>query len=72
MTEELINKIEIINCNDIERNNIYLALKKQIPQRPVSYKGTNRADCPSCSATVRGIGKPFGDWCSKCGQKLDW
>lgn len=23
-------------------------------------------------ATVRGIKDPFGDWCGKCGQKLDW
>lgn len=48
------------------------ALEKQIPQKPVMFKDTNRADCPACGATVRGIKEPFGDWCSKCGQKLDW
>lgn len=49
-----------------------IALEKQIPKKPVTYKNTNRADCPVCGATVRGIKEPFGDWCSKCGQKLGW
>lgn len=49
-----------------------LALEKQIPKKPITYKDTNRADCPVCGATVRGIKEPFGDWCSKCGQALDW
>lgn len=48
------------------------ALEKQIPKKPITYKDTNRADCPVCGATVRGIKEPFGDWCSKCGQALDW
>lgn len=48
------------------------AVEKQTAKKPVTYKGTNRADCPICGATVRGISKPFGDWCSNCGQKLDW
>lgn len=48
------------------------AVEKQAAKKPVTYKGTNRADCPICGATVRGISKPFGDWCSNCGQKLDW
>lgn len=41
-------------------------------RKPVTYQGTNRADCPVCGNTVRGIGKPFGNYCSRCGQKLDW
>ena len=48
------------------------AVQKQIPRKPITYKETNRADCPVCGATVRGIKEPFDDWCSKCGQKLDW
>lgn len=48
------------------------ALGKQIPKKPIIHRGTNRADCPTCNATVRGIKEPFGNWCSKCGQKLDW
>lgn len=39
-------------------------MEKQKAKKPVAYK--------ICGATVRGIGKPFGDWCSNCGQKLDW
>lgn len=48
------------------------ALKKQIQKKPVIYKNTHRADCPICGNTVRGIGKKFGNWCSHCGQALDW
>ena len=48
------------------------AVEKQKAKKPVTYKGTNIADCPICGATVRGISKHFGDWCSHCGHKLDW
>lgn len=48
------------------------AVEKQRAKKPIIYKETNRADCPVCGATVRGISKPFGDYCSKCGKKLDW
>ena len=48
------------------------ALEKQIPKKPITHSNTNRSDCPCCGATVRGIKNPFGDWCSNCGQKLDW
>lgn len=48
------------------------ALEKQIAKEPITYKNTNLADCPICKATVRGIKNKFGDWCSGCGQKLDW
>lgn len=48
------------------------AVEKQRAKKPVTYRETNRADCPSCGNTVRGIKEPFGSWCSKCGKKLDW
>ena len=48
------------------------ALEKQIVKKPITHSNTNIADCPCCGATVRGIKNPFGDWCSNCGQKLDW
>lgn len=41
-------------------------------KKPVTYNDANRADCPICGATVRGLSRPFGDYCSHCGQKLDW
>lgn len=47
-------------------------LEKQIPKKPITYTGTNRADCPVCMKTVRGIGKPFGEYCAGCGQRLKW
>lgn len=46
--------------------------ERDTAKRPIAYSGTNRADCPICGATVRGIGKPFGEFCGKCGQRLDW
>lgn len=48
------------------------ALEKQMPKKPITYNDTNRADCPCCNSTVRGIKESFGNWCSKCGQKIDW
>ena len=45
---------------------------KMIYKKPIVYKRTNRADCPICKSTVRGIKNPFGDYCSKCGQALKW
>ena len=48
------------------------ALEKQVPKNPLEYDVTTKADCPVCKNIVRGIGKPFGDWCAHCGQKLDW
>ncbi len=48
------------------------ARERQRAKKPIMHKDTNRADCPICGATVRGIKEPFGDWCSKCGQKLYW
>lgn len=47
-------------------------MEQQTAKKAITYRGTNRADCPVCGATVRGIGTPFGNWCSKCGQHLDW
>ena len=48
------------------------ALEKQMPKKPIEYDKTNRANCPVCGVTVRGIGMPYGSYCSGCGQKLDW
>lgn len=47
-------------------------MEQQTAKKAITYRGTNRADCPACGATVRGIDAPFGNWCSKCGQRLDW
>lgn len=60
------------NCTYEVRQEAIKALQKQIPKKPIIYSGTNRADCPVCMKTVRGIGKPFGKYCAGCGQKLDW
>lgn len=48
------------------------AMERQKARKPITHKGTNRADCPICGATVRGIKEPFGGWCSKCGQRISW
>ena len=51
----------------------FKALKeKASPKKPITYADTNRADCPICKSTVRGISRPFGDYCSHCGQLIDW
>lgn len=53
-------------------NSLLKAREKQTAKRPITYEGTNRADCPVCGETVRGLSKQWGNWCSHCGQKLDW
>lgn len=37
------------------------AVEKQRAKKPIIYCGTNRADCPNCGNTVRGIKDPFGN-----------
>lgn len=54
------------------REEAIAALRRQVPKMPITYTQTNVADCPVCGATVRGISGPFGDYCSHCGQKIDW
>lgn len=46
--------------------------ERDTAKNPITYSGTNRADCPICGATVRGIGKSFGEFCGNCGQRLNW
>ena len=59
-------------CTHEVRQEAIKALQKQIPKKPIIYPVTNRADCPVCMKTVRGIGKPFGKYCAGCGQRLKW
>ncbi len=64
----------VVKCGELqsEVEELRKLKEKQEPKKPVTYERTNRADCPICRATVRGIDKPFGDWCSNCGQAIDW
>ena len=75
--EDAIRIIKGLDTSNSEENieakkMVVTAMMKQIPKKPVTYIETNRADCPVCGETVRGINKPFGNYCSGCGQKLDW
>lgn len=58
--------------NGFPIDSLLKAREKQTAKRPITYEGTNRADCPVCGETVRGLSKQWGNWCSHCGQKLDW
>ena len=44
------------------------ALEKQIPKKPDIPWDTQRVQCPVCQGSF--IGKP--NYCSECGQKIDW
>ena len=67
------NKVRALYNIPLENMELIVqALEKQIPKKPRTHSNTNRADCPCCGATVRGIKNQFGDWCSNCGQKLDF
>lgn len=68
-----IPKEALIECREV----IHKALEKQIPKKPIEkevigvsmagyrYKGR----CPECSSKVL---QSLGNYCSKCGQALDW
>lgn len=75
MTEELINKIATINCNDNERQELYTALKSKIPIRPLKQRTScliHMGDCPSCGSSVDGIKNPYYCTNKECLQLLDW
>lgn len=57
------------------------ALEKQIPRKPIdktkpddtasrAYENCNIIVCPTCSGRLKLKSK--GNYCDKCGQKLDW
>nr|DAO43718.1 MAG TPA: zinc-ribbon containing domain protein [Caudoviricetes sp.] len=72
LTNEDAKRWETYQTFDATVEELQALKEKAEPKKPITYEQTNRADCPVCRAMVRGIDKPFGDWCSKCGQKLDW
>lgn len=57
------------------------ALEKQIPRKPIdktkpddtasrAYENCNIIICPTCSGRLKLKSK--GNYCDKCGQRLDW
>lgn len=64
------------DCANCERynakNRAVEALEKQIPKKPIAVYDAYRHDCPECGAYVGALATPFGNWCRKCGQRLDW
>lgn len=54
------------------------ALRKQIPQKPIEKHYEEEGEkpyikykCPSCKSKYQ-ISKDYDNYCSKCGQKIDW
>ena len=43
------------------------ALEKQMPKKPIEL-GDGRFYCPVCHSNNRAL----GEYCDKCGQKIDW
>ena len=43
------------------------ALEKQIPKKPKRRKDTTYTFCPCCDS-----GNLQNDYCTDCGQKIDW
>ena len=50
------------------REAIIEALEKQVPKKPLPYKGWE-GKCPTCSVIF--IDRST-NYCGNCGQKLDW
>jgi hypothetical protein len=43
------------------------ALEKQIPKKPLRREDTTYSFCPCCNS-----GNLMNDYCTDCGQKIDW
>lgn len=79
MTEELINKIATINCNDEERKDIYLTCRKQIPKKiKLEQWIYTKCEC-SYEFSVGGFDGYYRvphvnrtNYCPDCGQRLSW
>ena len=63
---------------DVENKDIELiigALEKQIAKKPRIIGASDYAEymkCPQCRLTTAVYSNMRPDYCSKCGQKLDW
>lgn len=76
MTYKLINKVATINCDDIERKELFIALEKQIQKKPKMHHDFKvgilphyEGDCPVCGYLVE---SNLDKFCSECGQALNW
>lgn len=79
ITDKRVNEIKenLIKCNKLKMKNLVTiskTLEKQIPKKP-NKNNKNESDilkcgweCPACKHEV-GI---LHEYCSHCGQKLDW
>mgnify|MGYP001141569371 CR=1 FL=1 len=70
--KEILAKLTEYEDTGLTPEQVQQLKERDTAKKPITYSGTNRADCPICGATVRGIGKPFGEFCGKCGQRLDF
>lgn len=72
MNYELINKVATINCDDNDRKELFLALEKQIPVKPVIMQlAEPEYMCPECGNKFYVYGEKR-KYCSECGRKYIW
>ena len=67
MTEELINKIATINCDDEERKEIYLACRKQIPKTVYNFVDYDEFETTCCGINISNQDYKY---CPECGCLL--
>lgn len=70
---ERITKIvdKIVNASE-DNDEVLDILEKAIPKKPVETLGIfgeSAWECPWCGDEIRGM---FAEYCSTCGQKLNW
>lgn len=70
--KEILEKLTEYEDTGLTPEQVQQLKERDTAKNPITYSGTNRADCPICGATVRGIGKSFGEFCGNCGQRLNW
>lgn len=64
-------EMEITNPDLIDRDFVFNAIQRQIPQKPKEYPYA-AGQCPSCDAVFDFDWETKPKFCGNCGQKLQW
>lgn len=78
MEERLRHCVSSVAISKVAVESSILALKKQIPQKPIEKHYEEEGEkpyikykCPSCQSRYQ-ISKNYDFYCPQCGQKIDW
>ena len=68
LVKKTLENLKYCNLSPTDKDCIKTALEKQIPKKPLPYKGYE-GQCPECGVVY--LDRLTG-YCGNCGQKLFW